>query len=78
MPSWIAGLEVKNNISQGTWVAQSIKDLTLDFSSGHALEVPEFESHAVRLCMDSAELTWDSLSSSFVPLPCSFSLKINK
>ena len=29
----------------GTWVAQSVKRLTLDFSPGHDLTVCEFEPH---------------------------------
>ena len=50
--------------SWGTWVAQSVKRLTLDFSSRHDLTVPEFEP-CIRLCADSMEPAWDSLSPSF-------------
>ena len=63
----------------GTWVAQSVKSLALDFGSGHDLMVRGFEPH-VRLCAGSAESTWDSLSFSAPPLlVCSLSLflKIN-
>ena len=35
-------LHVKNE-NMGTWVAQWVKPLTLDFSSGHDLRVCEFE-----------------------------------
>ena len=42
-------------------MAQLVKRLTLDFSSGHDLMVREFQPH-VRLCADSAEPVWDSLS----------------
>ena len=69
------------------WVAQSIKHSTLDFGSGHDLMVHEIEPHKPRsrVCADSREPAWDSLSLSwdsplFLPLPLvlSFSLKINK
>ena len=59
----------------GTWVAQSVNYLTLDFSSGHVLMVREFRP-CVRSCVDSAEPAWDSLSHSLsAPAP---SLNINK
>ena len=45
----------------GTWVAQLVKHLTLDFSSDHDLTVHEFEPH-VGLLTDSMEPAWDSLS----------------
>ena len=44
-------------------MAQTFKCLALDFGSGHELTVCEIETWDV-LCADSAELTWDSLSSS--------------
>ena len=44
----------------GTWVAQSVKHLTLDFGSGHDLTVRGIEPR-VGLCADSAEPTWDPL-----------------
>ena len=34
----------------GAWVAQSVKRLTLDFSSGHDLTVSEFEPY-IRLAL---------------------------
>ena len=43
--------------------------LTLGFSSGHELKVWAFEP-CVRLCADSMEPTWHSISF-FLPLPCS-------
>ena len=67
----------------GTWMAQSIKRLTLGFSSSHDLMVHETESH-VGLCIDSMESAWDCLSLllSLSPLSltyaCSLCLKINK
>ena len=65
---------------QGAWVAQSLKHLTLGFSSGHDLMVHEFEPH-IGFCADSVEPAWDSLSPSLCPSPTctvSVSLKINK
>ena len=55
----------------GAWVAQLVKHLTLDISSGHDLTVGETEA-LIRLCADSVEPTWDSLSLSLslsLPLP---------
>ena len=46
---------------RGTWVAQLVEHLTLDFSSGLDLSVCGFKPH-FRLCADTLELTWDSLS----------------
>ena len=55
----------------GTWVAQSVKHLTLDFSPGHDLRVCEFKPHL------SAEPAWDSLSPSlFAPALLSLSIYI--
>ena len=51
-------------------MAQLVKHLTLDFSSGHGLIVCEFEPH-VQLCADSEEPAWDSLSPSLSALPFS-------
>ena len=45
---------VLNGILRGSWVAQSVKHLTLDFSSGHDLTVREFKLH-LGLCGDSTE-----------------------
>ena len=42
-------------------MAQSVKHLSLDFSSCQDLIVHEFEPR-VGLCADSVELAWDSLS----------------
>ena len=61
-------------------MAQVVKCLTLNFSSGHDLQVCEFEP-CVRLCADDTEPAWDSLSTSLsLPLPrfLSVSFKINK
>ena len=48
---------------RGIWVAQSVKHLTLGFCSGHELMVCEFEPR-IRLCAESVEPAWDSLSPS--------------
>ena len=61
---------------QSTWVAQSAKRLTLDFSSGHDLTVREFKPH-IRLCADGMEPAWDSLSLLSLPLLCAFSLSLS-
>ena len=65
-------------------MAQLVKHLTLDFSSGHDLtvhEIFEMEPH-VRFYTDSVEPAWDSLSLSLsAPLPTHslcLSLKIHK
>ena len=71
-------LRVEQNASKGAWVAQSIKCPTFDFS-GHDFMVHEFEPH-IRLCADSVEPAWDSLSFplSDPPHPLSLSLSQNK
>ena len=65
---------LKYSVSRGAWVAQSVRGRTLDFSSGHDLTVRGFKP-SVRLCIDSVEPAWDSLS---LPLPCSLSLCVSK
>ena len=64
------------------WVAQSVKHLTLDFSSDHDLTVAEFRP-LIGLYTDSVEPSWDSLSSSppdppQLALSLSLSLSQNK
>ena len=54
-------------------MAQSVKHLTLGFSSGHDLIVHEFEP-CISLCADSVEPAWDSLAPS-LSLPDSQYLK---
>ena len=54
-------LDLFKSQSQSDWVVQSVKCPTLGFSSGHDLMVREFKPH-VRLCADSVEHAWDSLS----------------
>ena len=57
-----------NNV-RGTWVAQSVQHLALDFVSGHDLTVCGFKS-CIGLCADSAEPAWESLSFPLaLPLP---------
>ena len=53
-------------------MAQSVKHLTLDLSSGHDLIVRGIEPH-VGLCADSSEPAWDSLSLSAPALSLSLS-----
>ena len=64
----------------GTWVAQWVEHLTLDFGSGHDLMVCGIKP-CVRLRDDSTEPAWDCLSLS-LPLPHSYMhtyyVKINK
>ena len=58
-------------------MAQSVKQLTLDFGSGHDLMVREFEPH-IRLSAVSTEPAWDPLSPSLsAPPPLMLFLKIN-
>ena len=60
--------------------AQSVKCLTLGFSSGHDLTAGEFKPW-VGLWADGADPTWDSLSAFLCPSPThsvSVSVKINK
>ena len=52
----------------GTWVAQLVKCLTPDFGSGLELMIREFEPH-IRLCTDSVEPAWDSVSLTSPPAP---------
>ena len=49
-------------------MAQALKHPTLGFTSGHDLTVREIEPR-VRLCADSVEPTWDSLSPSLSASP---------
>ena len=68
-------------------MAQSVEHPALNFGSGHGLEVCGIEP-PIRLCTDSAELAWDSLSPSARPplpppqhmhsLSLSLSLKISE
>ena len=59
----------------GTWVAGSVKRLTLDLGSGHDLSVRGFKPR-VWLCAEGAEPAWNSLSRPLsLPLPCSLSFK---
>ena len=46
---------------RGAWVVRLVKPLTFDLSSGHDLTVGEMKP-CIRLCVDSTELAWDSLS----------------
>ena len=59
-------------------MAQSVKCLTLDFSSSHDLMVCEFKPH-VGLYADSAEAAGDSVSPSLSdPPPFMLSLPVSK
>ena len=58
-------------------MAQAVKRLTLDFSSGRDLTVPEFEPR-IGLLADSSEAAWASLCLPFsLPLPHLFSLSLS-
>ena len=59
----------KITFSEGTWVAQLVKRLTLDFGSGHHLVVWEFEP-CIGLYIESVEPASDSLSFSLSLPPC--------
>ena len=65
---------------RGAWVAQSVKQPTLDFSEGHDLMVHEFEP----LVGLHADNMWSMLGFLSLPLPCacmrtlSFSLSLSK
>ena len=72
------------NASRGTWVAQSVKRLTLAFGSGHDFTVREVEPHVRLPAGIFVEPAWDSLSL-LLPLQAppsslarSLSLKVNK
>ena len=54
----------KTGAWRGTWVAQSADHPTLGFSSGRDLAVCEIEPR-VKLCADSMEPAWDSVSAAF-------------
>ena len=56
-------IELKQNNSWGSRVAQSVKHPTLGFGSGDDLTLHEFEPH-IRLSPDSVEPAWNSLSPS--------------
>ena len=66
---------------RGIWVASSDEGPALEFGPGHDLTVHEREPH-IRLCADSMELAWDSLSPSLsashpLTLSLNLCLKIN-
>ena len=67
---------LKTYIIGGTWVAQLVKNLILDFGSGHDLMVREFEPH-IRFCADNAEPAWDSLSPLSLSAPLSLILPLS-
>ena len=59
-------------------MAQLVKCLPLNHSSGHDLAVCEFKPRT-RLCTDGLEPAWDSVSPSLGPsLTCALSLKKKK
>ena len=67
---------VQQRLSVRHWVAQSVKCPTLNFRLGHDLMVREIEPH-IRLCADSAEPAWDSLSPSLFAPPHSLFLSFS-
>ena len=54
---------------RGIWVAQSLKHMTLGFSSGHDLTVRGIEPHIGHVNSLTVEPAWDSLSPSLCPSP---------
>ena len=64
---------------RGAWLAQSLKQPTLDFGSGRDLTVREFEPH-IGLCAHSVSLLGILCLPVSLPLPASLSLalKMNK
>ena len=65
---------------RGTWVAQSLKHLALDFGLGHDLMVCEIKP-CIRLHAKCMEPAWDSFPPSLsapLILMLSLSLKINE
>ena len=60
--------KLKKNLL-ASWVAQSVKHLTLDLSLVHDLTVCEIES-GIRLCTDSTEPAWILSLPCFLPSPC--------
>ena len=62
----VSNQQMYNN--RGAWVAQSVKCPALDFRSGHDPTVRGFKPH-IRLCADSVEPAWDSLSPSLSAPP---------
>ena len=58
-------------------MAQSVKRLTLGFSSGHDLTVREFGPRA-GLCADNMESAWDFSLPLSLPLPGLLSLSLKK
>ena len=75
--SGLRGLVIRKSHVWGAWVAQSVKGPTLDFGSGHDLTVCGFDP-CIRLCADSVEPAWDSLSLSDPPPTCFLSFSQNK
>ena len=62
-----SSMSIRKARSRGNWVAQSVDNPTVGFSSGHDLMVHGFEPH-VWLYSGSAEPAWDSPSLSAHPL----------
>ena len=74
----------KNKAGWGTWVAGSVKRLTLGFGSGHDLTIGGFEPRVGLHADSSALIAWSLLGILSLPLcrpfprSLSLSLKINK
>ena len=68
---------LREGVIGATWVAQLVKRPTLYFGSGHDLSFCEMEP-CIRLCTDSGEPAWDSLSPSLSLCPPPAKKKINK
>ena len=64
----IKSMGTQQKFSWDAWVAQLVKCLTLDFSSGYDLTVCGFEPR-MGFCTDSAEPAWNFLSPSLSAPP---------
>ena len=71
--SFVSSSNLRAKKNWGTQVAQSGKQQTLEFGSGHDLMVRVF-GHSVGLHADSVEAAWDSLSPSLSAPPHALSL----
>ena len=58
-------------------MAQLVKHTTLDFGSGHDHMVHGFEP-CIRLCAESTDPAWNSLSPLSLPLPYLLSFRLSK
>ena len=65
-----------SNHHRGAWMAQLVKCPTVGFSPGQDLMVHGFKP-CIRLCADSVETAWDSVSSLCPPPLLTLSLSLS-